>query len=74
MTLLDISVLAESLKNLSIAPHLLIVSSQVFTNCFPRFIGSTPATKESLPTNTWACLTPLSTGQVSEMMVSVATD
>ena len=52
MTLLDISVLAESLRSLSIAPLLLMLSSRVLTNCFPLFIGYASATRVSLPTNT----------------------
>ena len=51
-----------------------MLSSSVFTNCLPDFIGYTSATNESLPTKTCACLTPLSTSGVSEMIVSVATD
>ena len=39
MTLLDISVLAESLRSLSIDPLLLMLSSRVLTNCFALFIG-----------------------------------
>ena len=58
---------------LSIAPLLLMLSSRVLTNCFPHFIGKASATRVSLPTNTWACLTPLSTAGVSEKTVSVAT-
>ena len=73
MALLDISVLAESLRSLSIAPLLLMMSSWVLTNCFPLFIGYASATRVSLPTNTWACLTQLSTAGVSEKTVSVAT-
>ena len=73
MTLLDFSVLAESLRSLSKAPHLLILSSRVLTNCFLLFIGYASATRVSLPTNTWACLTPQSTAGVSEKTVSVAT-
>ena len=64
---------AESLKSLSIALLLLIVSSRVLTNCFPLFIGKASATKVSPPTTTWACLTPLSTVGVSEKTVSAAT-
>ena len=70
---MDISVFAESLNNLSMAPLLLILSSSVLTNCLPDFIGYTSATNESLPTKTCACLTPLSTAGVSEKIVSVAT-
>ena len=55
------------------APLLLVLSSSLFTNCLPDFIGYTSATNESLPTKTCACLTPLSTGGVSEKIVSVAT-
>ena len=73
MTLLDISVLAESLRSLSIAPHLPMLSSWVLTNCFPLLIGYASATRVSLPTNTQAWLTPLSTAGVSEKTVSVAT-
>ena len=73
MTLLDISVLEEALRSLSIAPQLLMYSSRVSINCFPLFIGQASVTKVSLPTNTWACLTPLSTAGVSEKTVSVAT-
>ena len=58
---------------LSIAPLLLILASRVLTNCFPLIIGYEYATKVSLPINTWACLTPLSTAGVSEKIVSVAT-
>ena len=50
-----------------------MLSSNVFTNCLPDFIGLTPATNESLPTKSYACLTPLSTAGLSEMIVSVAT-
>ena len=66
MTLLDISVLAESLMSLSTAPLLLALSSRVSTNYFALFIGKASATKVCLPTNTWTCLTPLSTAGVSE--------
>ena len=55
MTLLDISLLAESFKSLSIVPLLLMLSSRVFTNSL--FMGQASATRVSLPTNTWACLT-----------------
>ena len=55
------------------APLLLILSSSVLTNCLPDFIGCTFAPNESLPTKTYACLTPLSTAGVSEKIVSVAT-
>ena len=55
MTLLDISVLAESLRSLSIAPCLLMLSSRVLTNCFPLFIGYASAARVSLPTNTGPC-------------------
>ena len=72
-SLIHVSVLAESLRSLSIAPLLLMLSSRVLTNCFPHFIGKASATRVSLPTNTWACLTPLSTAGVSEKTVSVAT-
>ena len=39
MTLLEISVLAESLRSSPIAPLLLILSSRVLTNCFPLSLG-----------------------------------
>ena len=55
------------------AHHLLMLVSRVLTNCFPLFIGYVSATRVSLPTNTWACLTPLPTAGVSEKTVSVAT-
>ena len=51
-----------------------MLSSSVFTDCLPDFIGYTSATDESLPIKTCACLTPLSTAGVSEKIVSVATD
>ena len=56
-TLWEISFLAESLISLSMAPRLRIMSE----------------TKDSFPTKSCACLTPLSTAGVSEYTVSVAT-
>ena len=59
LTLWEISVLAESLISLSIALRLWILSSKVLTNCLPDLIGLMSETKDSFPTKSCACLTPI---------------